>query len=67
MNFGENLRMYREKAGLTMRDLAKRVYVTDSMICAIENGQKHPSLMLGLALAHELGTTVETLAGFNVE
>lgn len=61
--FGENLKIYREKKGITQSELAKKCYVTSQMICSIENGAKQPSLNLALGLAQVLDTNVETLAG----
>lgn len=67
MSFGENLKQYREKAGLTQKDLSSKVYVSQMMIGAIEQEIRMPSLQLALALAHTLGTDVETLAGVETE
>lgn len=67
MHFGENLKQYREKAGLTQKDLSSRVYVSQAMIGAIEQEIRLPSLQLALALAHALGTDVETLAGVDTD
>lgn len=67
MHFGENLKHYREKAGLTQKDLSSRVYVSQAMIGAIEQEIRLPSLQLALALAHALGTDVETLAGVDTD
>ena len=67
MHFGENLKQYREKAGLTQKDLSSRVYVSKAMIGAIEQEIRLPSLQLALALAHALGTDVETLAGVDTD
>ena len=64
MDFGTNLKMFREKAGLSQAELAKLVYVTPGFICMLEQGFRQPSLMLALALAKTLNTDVETLAGF---
>ena len=67
MHFGENLKQYRDKAGLTQKDLSSRVYVSQAMIGAIEQEIRLPSLQLALALAHALGTDVETLAGVDTD
>ena len=67
MHFGENLKQYREKAGLTQKDLSSKVYVSQAMIGAIEQEIRLPSLQLALALAHALGTDVETLAGVDTD
>ncbi len=65
MEFGTNLKIFREKAGLSQGELAKLVYVSSGYICLLEQDLRQPSLMLALALAKTLNTDVETLAGFN--
>lgn len=62
MNFGKNLKKFREKAGLSQGELSRRVYTSQQMIGSIEQEIRQPSLTLALALAKELGTDVETLA-----
>lgn len=62
-DFGQNLKKYREKAGLTQSELANKCYVSSQMICCIEGGSKQPSLTLAIGLARTLGVNVETLAG----
>jgi len=44
--FGDVLRALREKAGLSQRELAERVYCSASLISAIENGTKPAKLDL---------------------
>ena len=65
MSFGKNLKEFREKAGLSQGELSRKVYTSQQMIGSIEQEIRMPSLPLALALAHELGTDVETLSGFN--
>lgn len=62
MNFGKNLKKFREEAGLSQGELSRRVYTSQQMIGSIEQEIRQPSLTLALALAKELGTDVETLA-----
>lgn len=38
--FGQVMRVHRERAGLTQKQLASRVFCSDSLISAIENGTK---------------------------
>lgn len=65
MNFGKNLKRFREEKGISQGELARSVYTSQQMIGSIEQEIRQPSLNLALALAHELGTDVETLSGFN--
>jgi len=44
--FGDVLRALREKAGLSQRELAERVYCSASLVSAIENGTKPAKLDL---------------------
>lgn len=61
MNIGQNIKTERKKKELTQVQLATMIGVTESMINQIENNVKMPSLMLALALADVLGTTVDDL------
>mgnify|MGYP003289769794 CR=1 FL=1 len=65
MNFGKNLKRFREEKGISQGELARSVYTSQQMIGSIEQEIRQPSLNLALALARELGTDVETLSGFN--
>ena len=59
--FGERIEAARKKKGLTQEELAERVNVSQSMINHIENGNKKPSLETAVALANELGVTLDSL------
>lgn len=59
--FGERIEAARKKKGLTQEELAERVNVSQSMINHIENGNKKPSLETAVALAIELGVTLDSL------
>ena len=59
--FGERIEAARKKKGLTQEELAERVSVSQSMINHIENGNKKPSLETAVALANELGVTLDSL------
>lgn len=56
-----NLRVFREKCGLTQEGLAVRVDVTRRTINAIENSRYNPSLELALKLAKTLKVKVEDI------
>jgi putative transcriptional regulator len=55
------VRPHRLMAALTQAQLAERVGVSRQTIVAVESGGYAPSVYLALALAEQLGTTVETL------
>lgn len=57
------LRQYREKAGLTQEKLAERVAVSRQTIISIENGRYTPSLELALKFAALFDCRVEDLFG----
>ena len=59
--FGKRIEAARKKKGLTQEELAERVSVSQSMINHIENGNKKPSLETAVALANELGVTLDSL------
>jgi putative transcriptional regulator len=51
----------RKKAGLTQKQLAERVGLSQGMICRVEQGLKEPSKKYRMKLAKELGVSVEWL------
>lgn len=67
MSIGENIKSFREKRGLTQREVANDLFVTVQMISGIETGIKQPSLNMALALAKYFDTDVETLAGLKTD
>lgn len=57
-----NIKQYREKAGLTQEQLAKRVGITSVYLCYLENGQKkNPSISLLKKIAIELNVDIGDL------
>lgn len=57
------MRYYREYHGLSQRQLAARVGVTNTAISAIERGAHIPSVLLALRIARVLGVSIEILWG----
>lgn len=53
--FGERLKTYRLKAGLTQGQLAEKTRTTGSYISSIERGRANPTLDLIVKLAEEVG------------
>jgi putative molybdopterin biosynthesis protein len=62
-NNGEQLRRAREARRLTQIELARRTRISRQALGAIEAGVYQPGVTVALALARELGTTVEGLFG----
>lgn len=55
------IRAYREDAGMTQADLARRVGVTRQTLNAIEQGKYSPTLELAFQLARVFGVALEEL------
>jgi len=58
---GNKIKELREAAGMSSEDLAKRVYISQSMIIYIELGAKQPSVKLLKSIADLFGVTVDSL------
>lgn len=58
---GDRLRATREAYGISLRELARRVGVSASLISQIETGKVHPSVSTLYALASELDASVDEL------
>ncbi len=58
---GPGLRAARERAGLSVRELARRIEVSASLISQIERNRAMPSVGTLFAIANELGLAVDDL------
>jgi transcriptional regulator with XRE-family HTH domain len=58
---GDRLRAAREAYGISLRELARRVGVSASLISQIETGKVHPSVSTLYALASELDASIDQL------
>ena len=58
---GSRLRAYRERAGIGVRELARRVGVSPSMISQIETGKTQPSVGTLYAVVTELAVSLDEL------
>lgn len=61
MALPENIRFYRERAGLSQKELGEMVGVGQQMIAKYEEGSRVPSLFGAVKIAKALHTTCETL------
>ena len=61
MSLSENIRKYREEAGMSQVQLAKEVGVDQSAICKMEKGLFIPTVVLVAEIAHTLGVTIDEL------
>lgn len=57
-DLGERLRLTREKFGISQRELARKVGVSNGTISQIEGGNSDPSFSLTLKILDGLGVTV---------
>ena len=58
---GDALKLARESAGLSMRQLAEKAGVSANTVSLIENGQSNPRADVLAALAKALGTTMDAI------
>jgi transcriptional regulator with XRE-family HTH domain len=61
--FGGRLRVLREKAGLSQRELAEKAGCNQFTVAKLERGAQEPAWPLVLALAKALGVTCEAFNG----
>lgn len=61
MAFKENLVYQRTKAGLSQKELADKLFVTQQMVGVLETGLKAPSVNMLMRLAEVFGCTVNDL------
>jgi transcriptional regulator with XRE-family HTH domain len=60
---GARLRDERQKAGMSLRELARRLGVSPSFVSQIENGKASPSVATLYSIAQVLGTSIDSLFG----
>lgn len=61
--FGNLVRMYRERLGISQDELARRVKVSRTAISMYERDQREPGLDIESRLADVLGVDIDTLHG----
>jgi transcriptional regulator with XRE-family HTH domain len=62
---GQNLRAARERQGINLRELSRRIDVSPSLISQIETGKVRPSVRTLLAMATELRASVDELLAWD--
>ena len=65
ISLGQRLRELRDKADLSMRELAKRIGVTPPFLSDIELGRRFPSEEILAKLAGALGVSLEDLKQYD--
>jgi transcriptional regulator with XRE-family HTH domain len=60
-SLGARLRAERERSGLTLRELARRLEVSPSLVSQIETGKSQPSVRTLYAIVTELGISLDEL------
>ncbi|GEM_PF-3477251 len=63
--FARNLKQLREDSGLSLRELAKRIGISKSMLQKYETMQSDPTLDKVKRIADFFGKSVNGLVGFN--
>src|SRR5215471_17113472 len=61
VNVGSLIRRERQKQGLSLRELARRVGVSASMLSQVETGRARPSVSTIYAIAAELQLSIDAL------
>ena len=62
MSVGAAIREIRESKGLSQVEVAKKLYISPSMLCQIERGTKSLPFALSIELAEVLGCTIKDIA-----
>lgn len=65
LDFGNRIKALRKQKNLTQEQLAKRLWVTKSIISAYESGTKYPSLDMLVKLAQTFNVSTDYLLGVN--
>lgn len=67
MNFAANLRLYREKAGITAKDFAAKIGINYSTYSGYENQDREPKYEILLKIAAALHVTTDELLGYELD
>lgn len=58
-----DVRQVRQRVGISQKDLARKVGITQAFLSEVETGNKSPSLLTAAKLARALGCTIDELLG----
>lgn len=58
-----DVRQVRQRVGISQKDLARKVGITQAFLSEVETGTKSPSLLTAAKLARALGCTIDELLG----
>lgn len=58
-----DVRQVRQRIGISQKDLARKVGITQAFLSEVETGTKSPSLLTAAKLARALGCTIDELLG----
>ena len=61
VNVGSLIRRERQKQGISLRELARRVGISGSMLSQVETDRTRPSVSTIYAIATELGLSIDAL------
>ena len=56
-----DVRQVRQRVGISQKDLARKVGITQAFLSEVETGTKSPSLLTAAKLARALGCTIDEL------
>lgn len=63
--FGERLKEYRSKEGLTQREMADKINLSAATLSSYENGSKNPSLSVVMDIAKTINVSLDWLCGLS--
>ncbi|MDU4142727.1 helix-turn-helix domain-containing protein [Clostridium sp.] len=63
--FGERMRRYRKSTGMTMKELALKLDISEQAISQYENNKREPNIGMLKKIAKELDITLNSLLGIN--
>ena len=66
-NFNENLKIARERKGISQKDLAERIGVAKSTYSLYESGNREPNVQTIKKIADILNVSADELLGINEE
>lgn len=62
-----DVRQVRQRIGISQKDLARKVGITQAFLSEVETGTKSPSLLTAAKLARALGCTIDELLGETID